>query len=74
MIEAARMLSRAIGNRWDGWQTTSIGPGPDGSLSILVAYDAQHAPALSVGREHEGYPVLLVPTKKPKKVGKNVGV
>jgi hypothetical protein len=67
MIEAARMLSRAIGNRWDGWQTASVGNGPDGSESILLAYDAQHTPALAVGREYQGYPIHLVPTKKPKK-------
>jgi hypothetical protein len=67
MAEAARMLSRAIGNRWDGWQAASIGNAPDGSESILLAYDAQHAPALSVGREYQGYPIHLIPSKKPKK-------
>ena len=67
MLEAARMLSRAIGNRWDGWHSASVGHGPDGSETILVNYDAQHDPALSLGREYQGYPVILVPAKKPKK-------
>lgn len=62
------MLSRAIGNRWDGWQSTSVGLAADGSETILVAFDAAHTPPLSVGREYQGYPVLLVPAKKPKKV------
>jgi len=59
MSDAAKALSRAIGNRWDGWYSVSIGTDPAGGSVIRVSYDRGHAPALSVNDRYQGYPVDL---------------
>ena len=63
--DSARTLSRAIGNRWGGWYDVTVGRDADGTGSIRVSFDRSHAPALTVGRHYQGYPIHLIPAAPP---------
>ena len=65
LLDSARTLSRAIGNRWGGWFAVTPGRDTDGAGVLRVSFDRSHTPALIVGRHYQGYPVHLVPATPP---------